>query len=273
MVISFKDILSKKEIKPNVKIKINEYKKSLKNNFLSSEWIKSCIKNEEFVSYNLDKLSLREIALFNKNKNKSQSEFMTECRRFYKEDCIPEFLKLFYNEESIIEFFENYKDYLLNETLKNANIIKFLLSEMLCNLIENTSFEIQPNDFDAYLPNKKFKVTSFENEFFFEINKLNKTIILEKCSKNQYVEYFEKRNKNKELVKLFLKKEECKDLENLKRNALFLKKQYISYNEFYLKPSKNCFAIKCQLNEIVHGDKKAFCIFEDEILIHDLMEG
>ena len=110
MVISFKDILSKKEIKPNIKIKINEYKKSLKNNFLSSEWIKSCIKNEEFISYNLEKLSLREIALFNKNKNKSQSEFMTECRRFYKEDCIPEFLKLFYNEEIIIEFFENYKD-------------------------------------------------------------------------------------------------------------------------------------------------------------------
>ena len=85
------------------------------------------------------------------------------------------------------------------------------------------------------------------------------------------MEYFEKRNKNKELVKLFIKKEECKNLENLKKNALFLKKQYIPYNEFYLKPSKNCFSIKCQLNEIVYGDKKAFCIFENKILIHDLI--
>jgi hypothetical protein len=271
MVISFKDILEKKEIKPDIKVKINEYKKSIKNNFLSSEWIKSCIKNEEFINFNLEKLSLKEIALFNKNKNKPQSEFMTECRRFYKENYIPDFLKLFYNEENIIEFFENYKDCLFNETSRNANIVKLLLSEMTCSLIENVSFEIQPHNFDSYIPNQKFKVISENNEFTFEINKLNKTINLENCNKNQYVEYFNKRNNNKTLVKLFLKKEECNNLEKFKKNTFFLKRQYIPYNEFFLKPSKNCFAVKCQLNEIAYDDKKALSIFEDEILIHDLM--
>lgn len=125
MVISFKDILEKKEIKPDIKVKINEYKKSIKNNFLSSEWIKSCIKNEEFINFNLEKLSLKEIALFNKNKNKPQSEFMTECRRFYKENYIPDFLKLFYNEENIIEFLKTIKIACLMKLLEMQTLSSF----------------------------------------------------------------------------------------------------------------------------------------------------
>lgn len=270
MVISFKDILAKKEAKPVIKTKINEYKKMLKNNFLSSEWIKSCIKNEEFINYHLEKLSLKEISLFNKNKNLSHLDFMTECRKFYKENPVPDFFKLFYNEQYIIEFFEYYKEYLLDETSKNANIVKMLISEMACKLIDNSSFEIYPNDYDSYLPNQKFKIICENNEFVFHINNIDKKIILENCNIEKYNQYFEERNKNKELVKLFLKKEEC-NLNEFKKNSLFLKKQYIPYNEFYLKPSKNCFAIKCKANEVVFNDKKAFSIFEDNILIHDLI--
>ena len=270
MVISFKDILAKKEAKPVIKIKINEYKKMLKNNFLSSEWIKSCLKSEEFISHNLEKLSLKEISLFNKNKNLSKLDFMTECRKFYQENPTPDFFKLFYNDQYIIEFFENYKEYLLDETSKNANIVKLLLAEMSYKLIESSYFEVYPNNYEAYLPNQKFKIICENNEFVFFINNIDKKIILENCNIEKYNQYFEQRNNNKELIKLFLKKEEC-NLNEFKKNSLFLKKQYIPYNEFYLKSSKNCFLVKCQANEIVCSDKKAFSIFEKDILIYDLI--
>lgn len=271
MVMSFKDILAKKEIKPNIKIKINEYKKSLKNNFLSSDWINSCLKNEEFLNYNLEKLNIKEISFFNKNKFKKENEFMLECRKFYKENCIPEFFKIYSNSENISSFFENYKDFLFEETSRNADIARLLLNEMALNLKENISFEIQPFDNNSFLPNFKFKVLSEENNFVIEINKENKVIILHDCLKNEYNDYFEKRNKSKELRKLYLKKEECKNLEKNKKNTIFIRRQFIPYTEFYLKESKNNFSIKCYANEIVCNDKKAFAIFGNQILIHDLL--
>jgi hypothetical protein len=271
MVISFKENLAKKEIKPNLKIKLNEYKKALKNNMLLSEWIKSCIFNEDFINYNLDKLSIKETALFHKNINKTQTEFLIECRSFYKDSYIPEFFKIYIDDNYLIEFFENYKITLLEQTQKNANIVKFLISEMLVNFREDNCFEIISENNDSFIPINKFKVKNEKIEFSISLNSQDKKIILFECNNKKYNDFFENRNKDKSLVNLFVKEENVKNIEQIKKNMLFLKSTFLENENISARYFKNAIQVKCAKNEIVLDEKNAYPIFDNKFKIYDFI--
>lgn len=271
MVMSFKESLEKKEIKPNIKVKLNEYKKSLKNNILLSEWIKECLFNQDFINFNLEKLSLKEIALFNKNINKSKTDFLIECRNFYKEDFVPEFFKIYTDNNCLDDFFENYSIILYNKTLKNANCTKLLISEMLIESRDLNNFEISCSEHNSFLPVNNFKVKNENLNFELEIDEKNKKINLKNCNQEKFNIYFENRNKDKSLVNLYIKPDNIKNFDDIKKNMMFLKSTYLENEKLNIKPSKNCIQVKCKKNEIAFDDKNAFPIFKEQFQIFDFL--
>lgn len=272
MVMSFKQSIEKKEIKPNIKINLNEYKKSLKNNILLSEWIKECLTNEEFINFNLKKLTIKEISLFNKNIKKSQTEFLIECRNFYKENTMPDFFKIYADNNCVDEFFENYSILLNNKTNKNANCVKLLISEMLLESRDYNEFEISCLESKFFLPVNNFTVKNENLNFELEIDSENKKINLKNCNNDKFNLYIENRNKDKSLINLYVKYEHIQNFENIKKNMMFLKSTFLENERLSTKPCKNCILIKCKKNEIAFDEKNAFPIFDDKFQIFDFIK-
>jgi len=271
MVISFKESLLKKETKLSIKIKLNEYKKALRNNMFSSEWIKNCLIDKNFIDYNLDKLSLKEISLFNRNINKNKNEFLVECRNYYKENAIPDFLKIYADDNCINDFFESYADELSNQTFKNANYAKLLISEMLISTNKDDYFEITSKDYDCFLPINKFKITNKKEEFELNINFENKKINILNSKNKEFNEFFENRNKDKSLINLFVSFEHIKNIDEVKKNMLFLKCAFLENEKLSIRPFKNNIQVKCRKNEVVSDDKNAFSIFDNKFQIFDFI--
>jgi len=271
MVISFRENLAKKEIKPNIKIKLNEYKKSLKNNLFLSEWIKTCLSNEDFINYNLDKFSLKETALFFKNIKKTQNDFLIECRNFYKDNAIPEFFKIYADENCISEFFESYSDILYHETFKNASLAKLLIFEMLTETKTNINYEIFIENYESCIPSKNFFVKNDNDEFLLKINSKDKKINIENCKNEKYIQYFENRNKDKSLINLYCKEENIQNLNEIKHNMVFLNKTILESDKLNLKNSKNYYQIKCKKNELAFDDKFAYPVYNNHFEIYDIL--
>lgn len=273
MVMSFKQNLEKREIKPNIKIKINEYKKVLKNNMFLSDWIQSCITNEDFVNYHLENLSIKETSLFLKHIKKSQTDFLIECRSFYKENPIPEFFKIYADNNCVTEFFENYFNELINKTQKNANIAKLIISEMLKEIqdADNDNFEIITENNDSFLPINNFKIKNEQVEFNLSLDKKNKKIIISNCNIEKYNHFIENRNKDKSLVNFYVKADSVNDLDQIKKNMLFLKYTYLENEKLNIRYVKNGIQVKCFKNQVAFDDKYAYPIFENRFQIFDLL--
>lgn len=273
MVMSFKQNLEKREIKPNIKIKINEYKKVLKNNMFLSEWIQSCLVNEDFINFHLENLSIKETSLFLKNIKKSQADFLVECRSFYKENPVPEFFKIYADNNCLIEFFENYFDILISQTQKNANITKLLISEMLKEIqdVDNDNFEIITENNHSFLPINNFKIKNDKLEFNLNLDNKNKKIVISNCNIKKYNDFFENRNKDKSLVNFYIKPDSISNFDQVKKNMLFLKYTYLENEKLNIRYVKNGVQVKCLRNQVAIDDKYGYPIFENKFQIFDFL--